>query len=301
MTRAPMTCDQFADAVADYLDRRTDAATTARVEAHAVACIDCGGILAIRIDAANLEELEPSRDLWPEIAARIETPVVVLPSATGSVAAHANHADHAALVEPIVAAPRGRSRLWQGLAAAGLVIVTVAITRKMTQRDQPIPAPVTHVAQVSGHDSATSVTLPSPTPTPATVPGLASVVASNAKPAAKVSVASKRTPAVKSSTPSTSASASASRGVLVANSAQNTYDKEIARLRVVVNRRRGQLDSATVATIEKNLVVIDQAITQCKQALAQDPASRFLMESLNGAMDTKVQLLRTAAMLPSAM
>jgi hypothetical protein len=81
--------------------------------------------------------------------------------------------------------------------------------------------------------------------------------------------------------------------------AEQTYDSEIARLRTVVNRRRGQLDSGTVATIEKNLIVIDDAIKQCKQALRKDPASRFLMESLNDAMDNKVQLLRTAASLPS--
>jgi len=45
--------------------------------------------------------------------------------------------------------------------------------------------------------------------------------------------------------------------------------------------------------------VIDDAIAQCKAALKKDPASRFLMESLNNAMDDKVQLLRTAAVLPA--
>jgi predicted O-linked N-acetylglucosamine transferase (SPINDLY family) len=83
--------------------------------------------------------------------------------------------------------------------------------------------------------------------------------------------------------------------------AQQTYDDEIARLRTVVNRRRPQLDSATVVVIEHNLKVIDDAIAQCKQALKKDPASRFLMESLNDAMDNKVQLLRTAAVLPTKM
>jgi hypothetical protein len=82
-------------------------------------------------------------------------------------------------------------------------------------------------------------------------------------------------------------------------SAQQIYDTEISRLLVIVNQRRGQLDTATLAVIEKNLHIIDDAITQCKQALRKDPASRFLMESLNDALDTKVQLLRTAAMLPS--
>ena len=81
-------------------------------------------------------------------------------------------------------------------------------------------------------------------------------------------------------------------------SAQKTYDLEIARLRAVLNAKRSQLDTATLAVVEKNLQVIDEAIAQCKQALKKDPASRFLMESLNDALDTKIQLLRTAATLP---
>ena len=69
--------------------------------------------------------------------------------------------------------------------------------------------------------------------------------------------------------------------------------------RVVVARRRPQLDSTTIAVIEYNLKVIDDAIRQCKVALRKDPGGQFLMESLNDALDTKVQLLRTAATLPS--
>ena len=36
-----------------------------------------------------------------------------------------------------------------------------------------------------------------------------------------------------------------------------------------------------------------------RAALAKDPASRFLMESLNNALENKLELMRTAAMLPS--
>jgi hypothetical protein len=74
---------------------------------------------------------------------------------------------------------------------------------------------------------------------------------------------------------------------------------EITRLRAIIAQRKPTLDTATVHVIERNLKVIDDAIAQCKQALQKDPASRFLMESLNDALDTKVQLLRTAAMLPA--
>jgi hypothetical protein len=83
------------------------------------------------------------------------------------------------------------------------------------------------------------------------------------------------------------------------SSIEQTYDSEIMRLRTIVRQRRSQMDSTTAAVLDHNLKVIDDAIAQCKDALGKDPNSRFLMESLNDALDTKVQLLRTAATLPS--
>jgi hypothetical protein len=80
-----------------------------------------------------------------------------------------------------------------------------------------------------------------------------------------------------------------------------TYDMEISRLRQVVDHRRATLDSTTLAVLEKNLRIIDEAIAQCKQALELDPSSAYLNESLTSALDDKVQLLRAAATLPVRM
>ncbi|HVA57908.1 MAG TPA: zf-HC2 domain-containing protein [Gemmatimonadaceae bacterium] len=100
-----------------------------------------------------------------------------------------------------------------------------------------------------------------------------------------------------------------SRGaVLAANRAadatpaavQESYDSEISGLRAILDARRSQLDTTTVAVIEKNLAVIDSAIVQCRAALTKDPASRYLMRSLSQSLDTKVQLLRIAAGLPAS-
>jgi len=77
------------------------------------------------------------------------------------------------------------------------------------------------------------------------------------------------------------------------------YDREIARLRTLIEQRRNQLDPTTVAIIEKNLLVIDAAIADSKKAIVGDPASRFLIESLNQSLQSKVELMRTAALLPS--
>ena len=78
----PMNCDLFTDRLMDYLEHETDDVTRLAMERHAVSCEDCGPVLAdlrkLRIDAANLPVLKPSRDLWSGIAARIETPVVAI-------------------------------------------------------------------------------------------------------------------------------------------------------------------------------------------------------------------------------
>jgi hypothetical protein len=78
-----------------------------------------------------------------------------------------------------------------------------------------------------------------------------------------------------------------------------TSSREIDRLRAMFVRNRGLMDPRTAAIIEANLKVIDDAIAQSKAALAQDPASRFLNNQLNTALDKKLELLRTAAQLPS--
>ncbi len=78
-----------------------------------------------------------------------------------------------------------------------------------------------------------------------------------------------------------------------------TYEGEIGKLRHILDRRRNELDSATITVLERNLKVIDQAISESKAALAADPASTFLAGRLNHAYDTKLELLRSAATLPS--
>ena len=78
-----------------------------------------------------------------------------------------------------------------------------------------------------------------------------------------------------------------------------TYEGEIAKLHDILTTRRGELDSTTVTVIEKNLTLIDTAIAESKAALAADPHSAFLADRLNRAYDTKLDLLRSAATLPS--
>jgi len=78
-----------------------------------------------------------------------------------------------------------------------------------------------------------------------------------------------------------------------------TYEREIDGLRTIVRDRRSQLDPKTLAVIEKNLSVIDSAITESRAALLKDSSSAFLVDQLDHALDTKLTLLRTVALLPA--
>ena len=76
------------------------------------------------------------------------------------------------------------------------------------------------------------------------------------------------------------------------------YDQEITRLRTILDERRGDLDSATVKTVEKSLQAIDQAILDARAALTGDASNSFLNEQLNRALEKKLGLLRRVALLP---
>jgi len=268
---ANISCDEFADALSDLLERDVDDVTRAHLEAHALSCAECGSLLAdlrkLRIDAANLPALEPSRDLWAGIAARIETPVVEISAGRGELVGGGT-------VERWNGGTQKTRRMtpvWMGLAAAGLVAVTATVTYNVTTSRNDVRS--TKIAQ----QQPTEVT---------------PVAAVAAAPAARSSVDSTVPPVHRSTVPP---------AVLVSNKskAEQTYDSEIRQLQAILAARRAQLDTTTIAVVEKNLKIIDDAIAQCRLALRKDPASRFLMQSLNDALDTKVQLLRTATMLPS--
>lgn len=76
------------------------------------------------------------------------------------------------------------------------------------------------------------------------------------------------------------------------------YDTAITELEEILAVRRGELDSATVRTVEASLRVIDQAIAQARAALVRDPNNPYLNGHLRSTLDRKLDLLRRAAMLP---
>ncbi|HEY2377011.1 MAG TPA: hypothetical protein VGH98_13620 [Gemmatimonadaceae bacterium] len=265
-------CGEFVERLADLLERDVDETTRASLESHALACSDCGPLLAdlrkLRIDASSLPVLSPTRDLWEDISQRIDAPIIPL------------RGDAADRSRRPTRWPR-----WASMAAAAILLIalTSTATYLVTVR-QASTASTGSPARVAGRNLDS-------TESPARAEGQHPVVAVATRPDSGQTSATPTEPATAGGTPV--------RFAKNKPSAEQVYSSEIARLRTIVAKRRSQLDPVTISVIERNLKVIDDAIAQCRLALGKDPASRFLMESLNNALETKVELLRTATMLPA--
>ena len=64
-----------------------------------------------------------------------------------------------------------------------------------------------------------------------------------------------------------------------------------------LEQARSRLDPATLATIERNLRIIDTALNETRQALANDPGNPALGQMVVAAWRQKVDLLRRATAL----
>jgi anti-sigma factor RsiW len=275
-----MNCEAFDAALPDYLEGTLDDSRRASAERHLSECVRCASVLRdienISKEAAAMPDLVPSRDLWQGIEARIAAPVI-----------------------PLSARPERQRRFapaWMGVAAAALIVSTAGITYMLTSHSlrstqgsavaqlKPIDnQPRTNTGSNSGVTPGSTTPSPVDVGVPGTQPGATSRVVIDAP--------------------------TRQRGIPARLASQSTadrehsdlvYGKEIQMLQNIVSQRRAQLDSSTVAIIERNLQIIDAAIAQSRAALARDPASHMLDQQLTHALDMKVELLRTAAMLPAS-
>lgn len=226
-----LTCERVDELLSAWIEGDLDQATHNEVNGHLGECLRCAAIVrdltAIRRDAARLPELEPSRDLWEGIAARIETPVV--------------HLETHRTMAP------ARRRWTLAAAAVLLVTITSGITYSVAMR-QVRPGGTVATADVPlAADPASTTSLVSADP----------------------------------------------------RASEIVYNVEIDQLRAILDDRRGELDSATVAVVEQSLATIDRAIADAQAALARDASSPFLHEQLNRALEKKLGVLRTIALLPA--
>jgi hypothetical protein len=272
----PLNCEQFSDRLADYLEGELPEVVRAAMESHVDVCASCGALLAdltaLRSDAAALPALQPSRDLWAGIAERIDARVLPLdvPLGQRSVA----------------------RRTWMrpAVAAAALVLVTAGITYVLTRVSYD---PTMTVASVSSRPAVVRNDIPDPSLPRATDGEITSTATERSSAPASRRVLASNTKAASPAARSTNA------GTLMQEGAEPVYDREIVKLRRIVKERRSQLDPSTITVLEQSIAVIDSAIAQSRAALAKDPASGFLATQLNHSLEKKVELLRTAALLPA--
>jgi hypothetical protein len=83
--------------------------------------------------------------------------------------------------------------------------------------------------------------------------------------------------------------------------AEAHYEKAIKGLEVIANGDQGELDPRTAATLQKNLAVIDQAISESRAAVRSQPASEPAQQSLIEGFRTKIGLLQDTVALINEM
>jgi hypothetical protein len=263
-------CERFDELLPDYLEGSLSPSDLASAESHVAACGRCAALVAdlgdLRGTAAALPVLTPSRDLWDGISARIAAPVIPIEVRDAG-------ARSAVKRRTVRWTPA-----WLGAAAAALVAVTASVTYQLTVSgttttvavaDGVRPAPA-HGADTAGSAAAATVR--------DTAAAGAATLAAAPRRAARPGGAAVRQ---------------------VGAPAARMYDSEIASLRTILDQRRASLSPETVEVLDLNLKIIDQAIAQSRAALAKDPASDFLDRQLDMALEKKLELLRTAALLPA--
>ena len=83
--------------------------------------------------------------------------------------------------------------------------------------------------------------------------------------------------------------------------AERHYQKAIDDLQTIANKDTGELDPQVASVLQKNLSVIDQAISESRAALKSQPASTNAQDGLFDALRTKVALLQTTVELINEM
>jgi anti-sigma factor RsiW len=83
--------------------------------------------------------------------------------------------------------------------------------------------------------------------------------------------------------------------------AERHYQKAIDDLQTIANKDTGELDPQVASVLQKNLTVIDQAITESRTALRMQPSSANAQSGLFDALRSKVALLQQTVELINEM
>jgi anti-sigma factor RsiW len=112
-------------------------------------------------------------------------------------------------------------------------------------------------------------------------------------------------PAGGATSPAAGAPASATEAAQTIESelrlAETHYENAIKGLERITSSDQGTLDPGTAATLQKNLAVIDQAISESRAAIRSEPASEPAQQSLLENFKTKIGLLQDTVALINEM
>ncbi|MBW8861816.1 MAG: zf-HC2 domain-containing protein [Acidobacteria bacterium] len=261
--------EEWTDKLSEFLDGELPADEQRAVDAHLRACAACAAVLAdlkrvvARAQQAGAVPRPPTADLWVGIAARIDN---ASPSA---------RADRPA---------EGFARRRASATAEAFALRTRRIAFTLPQ----LAAAAALVAAVSGGVVWTFA---------GRSEGLRYEAAAEHRSDAQADSGSVAQPF--RAAPLDRLPADTMDRVVPVGMADAQYDAAVADLEGALKQGRGRLDAATIAVVEHNLQIIDQAIAQAREALAGDPANTYLTGHLVEARRRKLDLLRRAAALTS--
>lgn len=140
-----------------YLERELDTETQAAMEQHRATCARCDALVRdladLSMQASRLPSIAPSRDLWPEINARLETPIVPLHGMSQS-ALPVHSSEQAVGRVPAARTPRMISLRVFALAATVLIAVTSVMTWRVARDGSRVDVPVAERAPGVGGGSS---------------------------------------------------------------------------------------------------------------------------------------------------
>jgi Putative zinc-finger len=262
--------EEWTDKLSEFLDGELSAGEHRAVEIHLRGCASCSAVLedlkrvVARAQQAGAAARPPRADLWDDIAARIDA------GGAQAFAERSEDGDSAPLSreersrEGFALRSRRIALTLPQLAAAAALVAAVSGGMVWTLAGRPDGLrDGTTASKSSDVPNATAIAQPS------------------------------------SAAPGDAAPPDAADRIVPVSMADAQYDAAVSDLEGALKQGRGRLDAATIAIVEHNLQIIDQAIDQARQALTADPANTYLTGHLVEARRRKLDLLRRAAALTS--
>lgn len=270
-----MTHEQAIERLDDFVSGELPDIETRLVERHLEGCDECRAeaeaIRALLAEVATLPAgIAPPADLWQAIAPRLEPRAAAAP-----------------VVEETKVIPFApRRQVWQPprwalqiAAALVLMVGSSVITMKvMQQKEEP----------------GGIATLPGSV---ATAPVRGGTTIQDGGPATQDGGPATNSAAIPVSAPAGRSGNGQMTALAAFRPAEREYQRAVDELAQALETRRDDLAPETVATLERNLAIIDAAIAESRQALERDPNSQELTRMLSATYDAKVRLLRNTVQL----